>query len=213
MSDFNISIEEYILNHSDKEDPVLADLNRETNLKVLRPRMLSGHLQGKILEMISKMINPEKILELGTYTGYSALCLAQGLAENGKLHTIEINDELESFTRSFFEQSPFADKIKFHIGDALEIISNLENNIDLVFIDADKRDYLAYYESVIEKVKKGGFILADNVLWGNKVIEEVEENDLYTKGIIEFNKFVHNDKRVENVILPIRDGIMILRKK
>ena len=206
------SIDQYISAHTQAENELLQKLNRETHAKVLLPRMLSGHVQGKILEMISKMINPNYILEIGTYTGYSALCLATGLTEKGKLHTIEINDELETFARSFFEKSEFANKIDFRIGDALEIIPNLKNNIDLVFIDADKRNYLAYYEAVISKVKKGGFILADNVLWGNKVIEKIKDNDLYTKGIIEFNKFVHKDKRVENVILPIRDGIMILRK-
>ena len=206
------SIDQYISAHTQAESELLQILNRETHAKILLPRMLSGHVQGKVLEMISKMINPDYILELGTYTGYSALCLATGLTEKGKLHTIEINDELETFTRSFFEKSEFANKINFHIGDALEIIPNLKNNIDLVFIDADKRNYLSYYEAIISKVKKGGFILADNVLWGNKVIDEVDDNDLYTKGIIEFNKFVHEDKRVDNVILPIRDGIMILRK-
>ena len=206
------NINKYIAAHTQAENKLLQKLNRETNAKVLMPRMLSGHVQGKILEMISKMINPDYILEIGTYTGYSALCLATGLTKNGKLHTIEINDELEKFTRSFFEKSELANKINFLIGDALEIIPNLENNIDLVFIDADKRNYLAYYKKIISKVKKGGFILADNVLWGNKVIEEIDSNDLYTKGITEFNNFVHEDNRVENVILPIRDGIMILRK-
>jgi len=206
------SIDEYILAHTQAESELLQSLNRETYAKILMPRMLSGQVQGKVLEMISKMINPDYILEIGTYTGYSAICLAQGLTEKGKLHTIEINDELETFTRSFFEKSNIANKINFHIGDALEIIPNLENNIDLVFIDADKRNYLSYYEVIIKKVKKGGFILVDNVLWGNKVIDKVHDNDLYTKGIIEFNKFVHEDDRVENVILSIRDGIMILRK-
>ncbi|MBN1251894.1 MAG: class I SAM-dependent methyltransferase [Bacteroidales bacterium] len=206
------SIEKYISAHTQAESELLQKLNRETHAKILMPRMLSGHVQGKILEMISKMINPDYIIEIGTYTGYSALCLAQGLSEKGQLHTIEINDELERFTRPFFENSEFAEKINFHIGDAIKIIPNLKNDIDLVFIDADKRNYLAYYKVVIEKVKKGGFILADNVLWGNKVIQKLENNDLYTKGILEFNKFVHEDPRVENVILPIRDGIMILRK-
>lgn len=209
----NAELEKYILDHSEAESDLLAKLNRETQHKVLLPRMLSGHLQGKILEMISKMIQPSYILELGTYTGYSAICLAKGLKEHGVLHTIEINDELESFTRPFFEKSGLKGKIQFHIGDATEIIPELPNEIDLVFIDADKRQYVDYYQLVINKVKTGGFILADNVLWSGKVIEPLAENDEYTAGILAFNDFVHNDERVENVILPIRDGIMLLRKK
>lgn len=209
----NTELEKYILDHSETESNLLAKLNRETQHKVLLPRMLSGHLQGKILEMISKMIQPSYILELGTYTGYSAICLAKGLKEHGVLHTIEINDELESFTRPFFEKSGLKEKIQFHIGDATEIIPELPNEIDLVFIDADKRQYVDYYQLVINKVKTGGFILADNVLWSGKVIEPLAENDEYTAGILAFNDFVHNDERVENVILPIRDGIMLLRKK
>jgi len=209
----NAELEKYILDHCEAESELLAKLNRETQHKILLPRMLSGHLQGKILEMISKMIRPSYILELGTYTGYSAICLAQGLKENGILHTIEINDELESFTRSFLENSDLKEKIQFHIGDATEIIPELPNEIDLVFIDADKRQYLDYYHIVIDRVKQGGFILADNVLWSGKVVEPLAGNDEYTAGILAFNDFVHNDERVENVILPIRDGIMLLRKK
>lgn len=206
-------LEKYILDHSGAESDLLAQLNRDTQHKVLLPRMLSGHLQGKILEMISKMIHPSYILELGTYTGYSAICLAQGLKKSGVLHTIEINDELESFIRPFFEKSGLKEKIQLHIGNACDIIPNLPNEIDLVFIDADKRQYLDYYRLVIGKVKKGGFILADNVLWSGKVIEPLAPNDEYTAGILAFNDFVHKDERVENVILPIRDGIMMLRKK
>jgi len=206
-------LEQYILDHTEAESELLALLNRETQHKILLPRMLSGHLQGKILEMISKMICPSYILEIGTYTGYSAICLAQGLTENGQLHTIEINDELESFILHFLEKSGLKSKIHLHIGNATQIISKLEDSIDLVFIDGDKRQYLEYYKLVIDKVRKGGFILADNVLWSGKVIEQLIDNDDYTKGILDFNQFVHNDDRVENVILPIRDGIMILRKK
>lgn len=213
MSDFYFNIEEYILNHSDSEDPILAELNRETNLKVLRPRMLSGHLQGKILEMISKMIQPEKILELGTYTGYSAICLAKGLKENGKLHTIEINDELEDIITKYIEKAELTDKIKLHFGDATSIIPKLNEQFDLVFIDADKREYLDYYNLVLDFVKPGGFILADNVLWSGKVIELEEPDDEYTKGIFDFNKFLKNDDRVEKVILPLRDGLTLIRKK
>ncbi|NJO87752.1 MAG: O-methyltransferase [Chloroflexia bacterium] len=209
----NQKLEKYILDHTEAESELLAELSRETQHKVLLPRMLSGHLQGKVLEMISKMIRPSYILELGTYTGYSAICLAHGLQDNGILHTIEINDELESFTKTFIQKSGLGGKIKFHIGDAAEIIQQLPDNIDLVFIDADKRKYLDYYRLVIEKTRSGGFILADNVLWSGKVVETNNPNDEYTKGILEFNDFVHQDERVENVILPIRDGIMMLRKK
>ena len=213
MSDFYFNIEEYILNHSDKEDSVLAELNRETNLKILRPRMLSGHLQGKVLEMISKMINPEKILELGTYTGYSAICLAKGLKESGILHSIEINDELEDFILKYLRKAEIENKVKLHFGNAIKIIPEINDKFDLVFIDADKREYLEYYHSVFDFVKPGGFILADNVLWSGKVIELESPDDEYTKGIFEFNEFIKNDDRVEKVILPLRDGLTLIRKK
>ncbi len=209
----NKELEDYILAHTEEESELLAELNRETEHKILLPRMLSGHLQGKLLGMISKMIKPDYILEIGTYTGYSALCLAQGLTADGILHTIEINDELENFTKSFLEKSEISHKIKFHIGNARTIIPQLPDDIDLVFIDGDKRQYLDYYKLVIEKTKKGGFILADNVLWSGKVANKNLKLDEYTKGILVFNDFVHQDDRVENVILPIRDGIMLLRKK
>ncbi|OFX90017.1 MAG: methyltransferase [Bacteroidetes bacterium GWF2_33_16] len=212
MSDFYFNIEEYILNHSDDEDPVLAELNRETNLKILRPRMLSGHLQGKILEMISKMIQPEKILEIGTYTGYSAICLAKGLKEKGVLHTIEINDELEEIITKYIGKSGFQSNIITHYGNALEIIPALNTMFDLVFIDGDKREYLDYYKLVLNYVKSGGFILADNVLWSGKVIEMETPDDEYTKGIFDFNDFLKNDTRVEKVILPLRDGLTLIRK-
>jgi len=213
MSDFYFNIEEYILNHSDKEDPILAELNRETNLKILRPRMLSGHLQGKILEMISKMIFPEKILELGTYTGYSAICLAKGLKENGTLHSVEINDELEDFISKYIKKANLDNKIKLHFGDARKIVPEINDQFDLVFIDADKREYLEYYHIVFDFVKKGGFILADNVLWSGKVIELDSPDDEYTRGIFEFNEFIKNDNRIEKVILPLRDGLTLIRKK
>ncbi|MCK5171175.1 MAG: O-methyltransferase [Bacteroidales bacterium] len=206
-------MKEYILNHSDKEDPILAELNRETNLKILRPRMLSGHLQGKILEMISKMINPKKILELGTYTGYSAICLTKGLQENGILRTIEVNDELEDIIRKYFTKAQIENKVKLHFGDARKIIPEIKEQFDLVFIDADKREYLEYYNIVFDFVKPGGFILADNVLWGGKVIDLEPPDDEYTKGIFEFNEFIKNDDRIEKVILPLRDGLMLIRKK
>ena len=213
MSDFYFNIEEYILNHSDDEDPVLAELNRETNLKILRPRMLSGHLQGKILEMISKMIRPEKILEIGTYTGYSAICLAKGLTEKGILHTIEINDELEEIITKYIQKSGLQNQINVHFGNALKIIPTINELFDLVFIDGDKREYLAYYELVLNYLKPGGFILADNVLWSGKVIELETPDDEYTKGIFDFNDFLKTDNRVEKVILPLRDGLTLIRKK
>lgn len=213
MSDFFYNIEQYILDHSDAEDPVLAELNRETNLKILRPRMLSGHLQGKILEMISKMIQPERILELGTYTGYSAICLAKGLKPDGLLYTIEINDELEDFIRKYIQRAELDNKVKLHFGDARQIIPEINQQFDLVFIDADKREYLEYYHMVLNYVKPGGFILADNVLWSGKVVELDQPDDEYTKGIFDFNRYIKNDDRVEKVILPLRDGLTLIRKK
>jgi predicted O-methyltransferase YrrM len=213
MSDFNSNIEEYILDHSDQEDPILAELYRETNLKVLNPRMLSGHLQGKVLEMISKMIHPEKILEIGTYTGYSAICLAKGLTESGILHTIEINDELEDFISKYLHKSGLENKVKLHFGDARKIIPEINEQFDLVFIDADKREYLEYYNIILEHIKPEGFILVDNVLWSGKVIEQELPEDLHTKGISEFNEFIKNDNRIEKVILPLRDGLTLIRKK
>lgn len=213
MSDFFYNIEQYILDHSDAEDPVLAELNRETNLKILRPRMLSGYLQGKILEMISKMIQPERILELGTYTGYSAICLAKGLKPDGLLYTIEINDELEDFIRKYIQRAELDNKVKLHFGDARQIVPEINQQFDLVFIDADKREYLEYYHMVLNYVKPGGFILADNVLWSGKVVELDQPDDEYTKGIFDFNEFVKNDDRVEKVILPLRDGLTLIRKK
>jgi len=208
-----MTIEEYILNHTETEDVVLQELNRETNLKVLRPRMISGHYQGKIIELISKMIKPKKILEIGTYTGYSAICWAKGLANNGIIHTIEINDELENMLNKYFKKANINNKVKLYIGDALKIIPKINEAFDLAFIDADKPNYLNYYNLVFEKIKKGGYIIADNVLWDNKVITKNDKRDISTTGIKEFNNFVQNDDRVENLILNIRDGLMIVRKK
>ncbi|MEE4197525.1 MAG: O-methyltransferase [Bacteroidales bacterium] len=213
MSDFYFNIEQYILDHSDPEDPLLAELNRETHLKVLRPRMLSGHLQGKILQMISRMIHPGRILEIGTYTGYSAICLARGLNDKGVLHTIEINDELECFIRKYLRKAKLEDRIKLHIGNALEIIPRISETFDLVFIDGDKREYLNYYQTIFNFVKPGGYILADNVLWSGKVIELETPDDDYTRGIFAFNEFIKKDPRVEKVILPLRDGLTLIRKK
>lgn len=206
-------LEKYILEHSTEEEQVLKDLNRQTHLQILMPRMLSGHLQGKTLEIISQMIQPKNILELGTYTGYSAICLAKGLKENGKLQSIEINDELEEIISEYIEKSDLQDKIEVHFGDAIDIIPKLNETFDLVFIDADKRKYPEYYDLIFDKVKSGGFILADNILWSGKVVEKLQPNDEYTKGILRFNKKVQEDERVENVIFPFRDGIMVIRKK
>lgn len=205
-------LDQYILDHTSPEDDFLKELDRETHLKVLRSRMLSGHLQGQILSMISSMIKPKYILEIGTFTGYSALCLAKGLSENGQLHTIEIDDELESIARKYFRKSGMGSKIIQHIGDARQIISSLEQTFDLVFIDADKREYCDYYKLVFDKISVGGFLLADNILWNGKVIDPDEADDEQTKGILDFNDLVHNDKRVQNAILPVRDGIMLIQK-
>lgn len=206
-------LEKYILAHTEEEDPVLNELNRETYVNVLRPRMLSGHLQGKILEMFSCMVRPVRILEIGTFTGYSAICLAKGLVEGGKLHTIEINDELENIARKYIDKAGFADRVVCHIGDACEIIPSLNETFDLVFIDGDKREYSRYFDLVFDKVRPGGFILADNILWSGKVTEEVDVRDEQTIGILQFNKKMKNDSRVSPVILPLRDGLMLIRKK
>ncbi|NTW32063.1 MAG: O-methyltransferase [Bacteroidetes bacterium] len=198
--------------HSTGETEVLKKLNRETFLKILFPRMLSGHLQGAFLKMISNMLCPEKILEIGTYTGYSAICLSEGLTKTGKLHTIEINPELEDMISKYFIKTGFSEKINLHIGNAINIIPLIDGPFDLVFIDADKENYLNYYQLVFEKVRKGGFIVADNVLWNGKVLKNPLPSDTETKSIIEFNEFVQNDTRVENFLLPFRDGLMIIRK-
>lgn len=208
-----ISLSEYILTHISPEDKVLQELYRETHLKILRPRMLSGPLQGMILEFISKMIKPEHILEIGTYTGYSAICLAKGLQKNGTLDTIEINDELENFSRKYFQKSGLEDKIIQHTGNALEIIPKLNKKYDLVFIDAEKKEYLDYYKLIINRIESGSYILADNVFWDKKVLEPAKMHDETTKTVDEFNKFIAADKRVEQVIIPIRDGLTIIRKK
>jgi len=206
-------LDNYILDHIDKEDEILMELDRETNLNIVGARMLSGNLQGQVLSMISKMIQPKAILEIGTFTGYSAICLSKGLQENGKLITIEINDELENIASKYFKKAAIQDVVIHKIGSALEIIPKLTEMFDLVFIDADKREYSNYYNLVFEKVKKGGYILADNTLWSGKVLNVPDPDDEQTKGIIDFNRMIASDKRVEKVILPIRDGMTIIRKK
>lgn len=207
------AIEEYICKHIDAEDELLAELDRETHLYHLRPRMVSGHLQGQILKMLCRMVQPHRILEIGTFTGYSALCFAEGMAADGEVHTLEIDDEIEDFTRSFLARSPYGKKVKLIIGDALRIIPTLTNQYDLVFIDANKRDYLKYYEDVLPLVRPGGIILADNTLWDGKVINEPDSRDPQTVGIKTFNEAIASDGRVEKVILPLRDGLTILWKK
>ncbi len=205
-------IELYALAHSQPETEVLKKLNRETHLKVMSPRMLSGHLQGNFLSMISKMIRPRQILEIGTYTGYSAICLAQGLDKEGKLHTIDNNEQLEKMARSFFEQAGISQQVNYYIGDALTVIPTIKEEFDIVFIDADKKNYSIYYDMVFDQVRRGGYIIADNVLWSGKILDTKKNNDRETILIDEFNKKVHQDSRVEHQLLPIRDGLMIARK-
>ena len=208
----NRKLDQYLIKHSTPEDPVLEDLYRQTHIRFVNPNMVSGHLQGKLLEFISLMINPENILEIGTFTGYSAICLAKGLKPGGKLITIENNDELTSFSHSYFCRAGVESNITQLIGRAQDIVPGLKQKFDLVFIDGDKREYIEYYMLIIGKVKRGGFILADNVLWGGKVIQE-DINDPQTRGIIKFNEMIKNEKDIENVILPLRDGLMLIRKK
>lgn len=208
----NEALEEYILQHIDDEGELLAKLNRDAHVNLLRPRMLSGHLQGRMLKMFCKMMNPKNVLEIGTYTGYATMCLAEGLSPDAEIDTIEINDELEDFIRKYINQSPLKDKINLHIGDALEIIPNLNKQFDLVFLDADKRLYCEYFDLLIDRMKSGGLIIADNTLWDGKVLETPHHTDLQTIGIIKFNDMIAADKRVEKVILPIRDGLTLIRK-
>lgn len=207
------NLDGYILSHSDEEGALLSALNRDANVNLLRPRMLSGHLQGRILKMFCRMLRPCRVLEIGTYTGYATLCLAEGLESGGVIHTIEINDEMEDFIRKYLDRSPHKDKIKLHFGDAIEIIPQLGEMFDLVFIDADKRLYPEYYDLVFPMVRPGGLILADNTLWDGKVIEEVLPADKQTQGILIFNDKIKQDDRVEKVILPLRDGLTMIWKK
>jgi predicted O-methyltransferase YrrM len=205
-----VEIQEYAELHTSEESDLLKKINRETYAHVLMPRMLSGQLQGRFLAMISQMIKPHRILEIGTYTGYSALCMAEGLADDGKIITLDINEELETRVRGYFSQSPFNSKIDYRIGNAQEVIPTLNESFDLVFIDADKINYSRYYDLVFDKVKPGGFILADNVLWSGKVLSPDPDKD--TRAILEFNRKVAEDPRVENVLLTIRDGILMARR-
>lgn len=209
----NEKLDEYLINHSEKEPEILSDLNRETNLKVLQPRMISGTYQGRLLSMISKIINPKKILEIGTFTGYATLCLAEGLDKNGQIHTVDINEELYDLQRKYFKKSSFNNNITQHLGNALEIIPKLDYDFDLIFLDADKINYPKYLDVLIVRLKKGGVLLSDNVLWDGKVLNEISQKDKSTKAIVEYNKMLKNRTDMDSVILPIRDGITISIKK
>ncbi|KAA1247149.1 O-methyltransferase [Aquimarina sp. RZ0] len=205
------ALDNYIVQHTEKEPELLQKLTRETYQKILQPRMLSGAYQGRILSMLSKLIAPKNILEIGTYTGYSALCLAEGIQKGGVLHTIDINEELEDFQRKYFDLSPYSNQIYQHMGDATEIIPRIAMKFDLIFIDADKPNYPNYFHLIIDKMNPGGIILSDNVLWSGKVIEKVAEEDFSTKALLEYNTLLVEDTRIETVLLPIRDGLTISR--
>ena len=207
-----MNLEDYITAHSDLEPEYLAKLNRATHLRMINPRMLSGHFQGRVLAMFCHMIQPKTVLEIGTFTGYSAISMAEGMPEDGVLHTIDYDDELESFLNDVFAKSEQGHKIKLHIGDALTEIAKMNDIFDLVFIDADKEEYQAYYEAVLPKVRKGGYLLVDNTLWDGKVLKPVDPKDKETIAIMKFNEFIAKDTRIEKVLLPIRDGLTLIRK-
>ena len=206
-------LDDYVVRHSEDEPALLKALTRETYQKILQPRMLSGHYQGRVLSVLSKLIRPKSILELGTFTGYSALCLAEGLDKNGVLHTIDINEELVAFQRTYFDKSGFGSQIIQHLGSALDIIPTLDTSFDLVFMDADKTNYINYFHQIIDKLNPGGVILSDNVLWSGKVIEAVDPSDISTKIVLEYNTLLKEDPRLETVLLPIRDGLTVSIKK
>ena len=206
-------LDDYIVNHSQEEPELLKQLTRETYQKVLQPIMLSGSYQGRVLSMLSKLIQPKMILELGTYTGYSTLCLAEGLHPDGELNTIDINEELVDFQRNYFDKSGYGKQIIQHTGNALDVIPNLDKTFDLVFIDADKPNYINYFHLIIDKLRSGGILLSDNVLWHGKVIEKLNPKDVSTKAVLEYNTLLKEDARIETVLLPIRDGLTISRKK
>lgn len=213
MDFLNTNIAEYAEQHTEAEPQLLYQLNRKTNIEVINPRMIAGHFQGRLLSMLIHMIKPKTILEVGTYTGYSAICFAEGLAENGEIHTIDNNEELEPIQMAFFEKAGILDKVKRYVGDALEIIPEINHEFDVVFLDADKANYCNYFEMVLPKLKTGGYLLADNVLWSGKILEEnPKKEDIDTIGLKRFNKMVQDDPRVQNILLPIRDGLMVCRK-
>lgn len=205
-------IEKYILDHSQPESQLLRELTREVNVGMLHPHMLSGHIQGRLLSMIVSMMNARRVLELGTYVGYSSICMAEGLPADGKITTIDIDDEIEDIARGYIARSPHADKIEFLICDALEYLKTCNEQFDLVFIDANKRHYIAYFEAVFDKVRPGGIILADNTLWGGKVVEKVASNDYQTQGLLQFNDYLNTVSGIEYFILPLRDGLTFIRK-
>ena len=207
------AIEAYILQHMDEESDYLKALYRQAHVKLINPRMTSGHLQGRLLKMLVQLARPQRVLEIGTFAGYSALCMAEGLGEGALLHTYEIDDELEDFTRPWIENSPYGDKVRFHIGNALEEVPHLGEVFDFVFMDGDKRQYMEYYEMILQHTSPGALILADNTLWDGHVVDKAYLNDRQTVAINEFNAFVAADKRVEKLILPLRDGLTMIRKK
>lgn len=207
------AIEEYILNHIDEEGDLLKALNRDAHVNLMRPRMLSGHLQGRLLKMFCRMIQPKYILEIGTYTAYATLCLAEGADDDAEIHTIEVNDELEDFIKKHLYKTKLKDKIHLHIGDAMEIIPTLDYSFDLVFIDANKRVYSEYYNLIFDKVRSGGLIIADNTLWDGKVLDVPKSGDKQTIGIQHFNNMIAEDDRIEKVIIPLRDGLTLIWKK
>lgn len=204
-------LENYVTQHSENEPELLRELNRQTHLKVLQPRMLSGHFQGRVLSLVSKLIRPKTVLEIGTYTGYATLCLAEGLTENGSIHTIEVNEELYDLQRTFFDKSGKGKQINQHLGQAADIIPTLNQKFDLVFIDADKKNYSLYFDLIIDKMNSGGIILSDNVLWSGKVLDNINPNDKQTVAINAYNQKLKEDPRVETILLPIRDGLSISR--
>lgn len=206
------ALDNYVVAHSEQEPELLQQLTRETYQKILQPIMLSGPYQGRVLSMISKLKSPKSILELGTFTGYATLCLAEGLAKDGVIHTIDINEELEDFQRKYFDKSGYGEQIIQHVGNALEIITKIDTRFDLVFIDADKPNYSNYFHQIIDKLNPGGIILSDNVLWHGKVIEKLDPKDKSTKAVLNYNKLLKNDPRIETVVLPIRDGLTVSRK-
>ena len=213
MNFFSPELQRYTENHTNPESPLLKRLNRETNIKALYPKMISGHLQGRLLSMFSNMIQPRRILELGTFTGYSAICLAEGLAPDGKIITIDKNQELQDIIEHYLSEAKIGHQVEFILGDAMKVVPKLKGNFDLVYLDADKSNYCKYYDLIIDRVETGGYIVADNVLWYGKVLsDELDKLDRETRAIKEFNQMVHEDHRVENVLVPIRDGLMILRK-
>ena len=213
MNFISNELDTYVTNHSENEPELLAQLNKETHQKILQPRMLSGHFQGRVLSMLSKIIHPNNILEIGTYTGYATLCLAEGLAKNGTIDTLDNEEELFDFQRKYFDKTIWASQITQHLGDALDIIPTLNKKYDLVFIDADKENYINYFHLIVPMMNKGGIILSDNVLWSGKVLEEVKQGDITTQILLEYNQILKDDVRVETVLLPIRDGLTISRVK